>query len=352
MTELYKLSNDALVLVERGKLATEEMIEAWIVQNSHGAASAGSHDPLGLNLLIIGRQVETDFSGRIDLLGIDEEGNLVILELKRATTPRNIIAQVLDYASWVVTLTTRQVHEIALEYLGRNLEQEFQDRFEAALPETLNQSHTMVIIASAYDAASQRIVRYLSETHNIAINTAFFTVFNDNGQTLLATEWLLDQSEVASRAQQTNLEPWTPEKVLETLRETCSEKEFEIAQKIVDWMRKDGRTLLCGPGIRNGSVYPLLQPNGVPINPVFLSTNRKLRLQLKFLEDKPVFGPLDKRRDLMKQFAIQGTNFGEADLAKNPAIKLSTIAADPDGLSKILSALKWIDEQIADQPSS
>ena len=37
----------------------------------------------------------------------------------------------------------------------------------------------------------------------------------------------------------------------------------------------------------------------------------------------------------MKRFAaIQGANFGEADLAKNPALKLSTIAADPAGFRK------------------
>jgi hypothetical protein len=137
------------------------------------------------------------------------------------------------------------------------------------------------------------------------------------------------------------------------LRETGSEKEFEIAQKIVELMGKDGRTLLIGPGVRNGSVFTLLEPKGVPINPVFLSTNRKLRLQFKFLEDKPVFGPLDKRREMMKRFAaIQGANLGEADLAKKPALKLSTIAGDPDGLSKILAALNWTYEQIADQPSS
>jgi hypothetical protein len=48
------------------------------------------HDPaiLGYPLLIIGRQVATRSGGIIDLLGVDEEGNLHVLELKRARTPR------------------------------------------------------------------------------------------------------------------------------------------------------------------------------------------------------------------------------------------------------------------------
>lgn len=64
------------------------MIEGWIARQP---------DLLGLDLLMIGRQVNTEFGGRIDLLRIDPDGNLVIIELKRDRTPREIIAQVLDY---------------------------------------------------------------------------------------------------------------------------------------------------------------------------------------------------------------------------------------------------------------
>ena len=193
MIRLYKLSENALLAVAPGKLAKEDMIQGWIEKQP---------ELLGLDrLLIIGREVATTYGGSIDLLGIDDEGNLVILELKRDRTPRDIIAQVLDYASWVAKLTTREVHQIATSYLGKNLDVAFHDRFKTTLPETINESHTMVIIASAFDASSERIVRYLSETHEIAINTAFFTVFDDHGQSLLATDWLLDQSEVAKRSE-------------------------------------------------------------------------------------------------------------------------------------------------------
>jgi hypothetical protein len=189
-TKLYRMIDGGLVPVERGRLAAESQVEGWI---------ANKPELLGLDLLIIGRQVVTPHDGRIDLLGIDAEGSLAILELKRDRTPRDVIGQMLDYASWIATLPTKAVHEIARDYLGRSLDLAFQDRFQTTLPETLNENHTMVIIASAFDASSQRIVRYLSERHDIAINTAFFTVFEDNGQILLTTDWLLDQSEVAGR---------------------------------------------------------------------------------------------------------------------------------------------------------
>jgi hypothetical protein len=200
MTRLYKLSNDAPVQVSTGKLANENMIQNWI---------AGRPDLLGLDLSIIGREVVAPDRGRIDLLGIDEEGNLSNLELKRDRTPREVIAQALDYASWVAKLSTREVHEIAVKYLKRDLEGAFRERFKIQLPETLNESHTMVIIASKFDPSSQRIVRYLSESYDIAINTAFFTVFEDDGKTLLATDWLLDQAEVVERSEAKAKGPWS-----------------------------------------------------------------------------------------------------------------------------------------------
>ena len=119
MTRLYKLSDNAPVQVASSKLANENMIQNWIAERP---------ELLGLDLLIIGREVVAPDRGRIDLLGIDEEGNLSILELKRDRTPRDVIAQALDYASWIVTLSTRAVHEIAVKHLKRDLEAAFRER--------------------------------------------------------------------------------------------------------------------------------------------------------------------------------------------------------------------------------
>lgn len=199
MTRLYKLLNGALVPVPQGKLAAEDMIEGWVAEQP---------SLLGLDILVIGRQVITDFGGRIDLLGIDADGNLSIIELKRDRTPREIVAQVLDYASWIQSLTTPQIYERAQKHLSRDLASAFSERFGTSPPDRLNQSHSMVIVASTLDPSSQRIVRYLSETHGLAINTAFFSVFEETGLTFLTTDWLLDQQEVAVRSEAKVEAPW------------------------------------------------------------------------------------------------------------------------------------------------
>src|SRR5215213_3319317 len=56
---------------------------------------------VGEPLLLVGRQVPTAYGGFIDLLAVDAEGYLCVLELKRDRTPREVVAQLLDYASWL-----------------------------------------------------------------------------------------------------------------------------------------------------------------------------------------------------------------------------------------------------------
>ncbi len=200
MTTLYHAKNGQLVPVVRTRLANEDQLQGWIAANPR---------LIGLDILVIGREVSTEFGARVDVLGMDRDGNTVVIECKRDRTPRDIIAQILDYASWIAHLSTRQIHEIASAKLGKPLEVAFRERFGTELPETLNESHSLVIVAGEFDASSRRIVEYLAEIHDMAINTAFFSVFEHNGETLLTTDWLLDQEEVAQRAESKVKAPWS-----------------------------------------------------------------------------------------------------------------------------------------------
>ena len=64
------------------------------------------------NLLLIGRQVTTGYGKKIDLLAINFDGDLVVIEIKRDKTPREIVAQTLDYASWILKLAYDEITEI------------------------------------------------------------------------------------------------------------------------------------------------------------------------------------------------------------------------------------------------
>lgn len=159
-------------------------------------------DILGLDLMVIGRQVTTAFGKRIDLLAINEEGNLYVVEVKRDRTPREVVAQLLDYGSWVKKLTYQEIvniYEAHKTIIGFNkkFEEEFYDRFGQNPPESLNESHQLIIVASQLDSSSERIVSYLSEDYNVPINAVFFSYFKDGAAEYLTRTWLMNPNEVA-----------------------------------------------------------------------------------------------------------------------------------------------------------
>lgn len=203
MTQLWSIAGDVLKPLAARSLDNEARLQNWIERDIA---------MLDSSLMVIGREVSTSHGGRIDLLAVNVEGSLSIIELKRDRTPRDIVAQVLDYASWVARIDTPAVHAIADAYWrSRNTTfvAEFERRFDQAVPEPLNASHSMVIVASALDAASQRIVEYLSQTHGVGINTAFFTVFADGESQFLSANWLMDQSDVVERTERRVRAPWS-----------------------------------------------------------------------------------------------------------------------------------------------
>ncbi len=192
----------------QGRLASEQLLEQMIVR-----------DPsiLSSEWLLIGQQESTGHGGRIDLLAIAPDGSLVLIELKRDRTPREIAAQALDYASWVENLGPEKIAQIYQRFSGgRNLDEAFHERFGSELEEdSLNQSHQIIIVAAELDAATERIIGYLN-ARDIAINVVFFQVFEYGGDQLLSRAWLIDPGETqanvvtTARGKHAN-EPWNGE---------------------------------------------------------------------------------------------------------------------------------------------
>jgi len=204
---IWKVGDTPAPLVT-ANLGSEQLLESMIVKDPRILSS---------QWMLIGRQEATGFGGRIDLLAIAPDGSLVLIELKRDRTPREVIAQALDYASWVEQLTPDKIAQIYQRFSnGGNLDEAFKTRFKAELDEeTLNQSHQIILVASELDAATERIIGYLN-ARDIAINAVFFQVFQHGSEQLLSRAWLIDPGETQANVASTtkakgDKEPWNGE---------------------------------------------------------------------------------------------------------------------------------------------
>ena len=262
--------NDNLQEIKRSQLNLEERIEKWIEED----VSIISED-----LLVIGRQIETDFGGVIDLLCLNRMGDMVIIELKRDKTPREITAQILDYASWVKELSNERITEIANQYLKDRgpLEEAFKRKFGEELPDILNEHHKMLIVASEIDSSSERIINYLSDTYGVNINAITFHYFIDeNGNEFLARIFLIEPKEVDYRTQTKTSSKRKPPLSYDELRESAERagviKLYEhILDKLSDCFdgKQTTRSSIAFYGILEGSrkcIFSLLPGESDPVN--------------------------------------------------------------------------------------
>ncbi|MCY4447671.1 MAG: endonuclease NucS [Chloroflexi bacterium] len=150
-------------------------------------------------LLVIGQEVPTPVGSRIDILAVDAGGNLVVIELKRDRTPRDVVAQALDYGSMVRQMTSEEIAELFIDYQRdflsetdpQGIDDALRDKFNS-VPAELNSSHRLVIVAGELDPPTERIVRYLREDYGVDINVVFFRAFEDEGRHYMTRAWLAE----------------------------------------------------------------------------------------------------------------------------------------------------------------
>lgn len=183
---IWRMTTDGPVPVGFSALGSEQRLEDMIVS-----------DPslLGENLLTVGRQVFTDHGGYIDVLAVDSEGHLHVLELKRDRTPRDVVAQTLDYATWVQDLTLDDVSSIYAAKFDDEFATAFAEHFGVPIPEAFNIDQQLTIVASALDSASDRIITFLAEKFGVPLNAVFFRHFTDGDTDYLARTWLIERDE-------------------------------------------------------------------------------------------------------------------------------------------------------------
>lgn len=163
----------------------EAILEDWLESNPDGIVEDG-------RIVIIGRQVMTNFGGYIDLLGLDRQGDVVVVELKRDKTPREAIAQSLEYTSFTERLDTAQLEAILSSYLNDeslSLAEYHREYFGLASDEAIafNKDQRIVIVGQHVTSEIRQTASFL-RNKGIRVTCVEFTFFQSNGGTSLLTQ--------------------------------------------------------------------------------------------------------------------------------------------------------------------
>ena len=122
------------------------------------------------DIMIVGRQVQAGNMGIIDLLGIDKDGNAVVIEVKKGTASRDVVSQILHYAAWARDIEYNDLNK-AYGDLNKaygesgghpHLYAAMEDRFGGA-PPSFNPSQRLYIVGEEIDQRTADICTYLSQ---------------------------------------------------------------------------------------------------------------------------------------------------------------------------------------------
>ncbi len=163
MTEELRLwsvreSGKAEPLSPLQQMPTELAFEDLLVQNP---------GMLGSDLKLVGRQTPTE-TGWLDLLAIDQDGRLVVYELKRTTLTREAVTQVVDYASSLDAMSPRDLAVHIAERSGKDGIEKI-DQFEQWYAENFGRDDLsrllpprLVLVGIGVDPAAKRMARFIS----------------------------------------------------------------------------------------------------------------------------------------------------------------------------------------------
>ena len=196
----------------------EAILENWLERNPHSIIEDG-------NLLIIGRQVTTNIGSFIDLLALDKQGDVVVVELKRDRTPRDTLAQTLEYASFAEHLDYEQLEDIFGTYINDesvNLAQYHRDYFELMTDEAavFNKDQRIVIVGQRITPEIRQTSTFL-RNKGLRVTCVEFTFFETEERLRLLSSDIVVGKEPAQPAHisSSSLPQITEKQFLESLDE-------------------------------------------------------------------------------------------------------------------------------------
>ena len=155
---IWKIDRESSVATKldpADRMETEKMLEDVVVANPNVLMGG---------LKLVGRQVPAG-TGQLDLLGIDEEGRLVVFELKREKLTREAVAQILDYCTYLETLSDSELGILIAEGSGKHGIKkitDFDEWYASQAGDALRPVR-MVLVGLGMDLSAHRIVAYLAE---------------------------------------------------------------------------------------------------------------------------------------------------------------------------------------------
>lgn len=239
---LWKITNTGPQKVNQTKFKKEKILEKelenWIV-----------NDPSILNesLLLIGRQIIIpDVKDRLDLLALDQQGNAVIIELKRGSVKDPVDIQALRYASYISKWKFEDFEHTAKNFLGEteNHDFNFNSIFESFCDEVgvmeapdINEEQRIIIVGSDVRDRLGSVALWLRD-HSVDIKIIEVNSYKDGDSVFIEPNVIVpvpvSKFESVGKSSSSSASPWIKNGKSWHLEKRCSSTSKDMLLKLIE----------------------------------------------------------------------------------------------------------------------
>ena len=173
------------------------------------------------------------------MLGIDSSGKTVIVELKRGRTPRETIAQLLEYASFVESLDYEQLNMIFREYSDEDTELDdyckeyFSDSEEDNV--SWNKASVLIVVGQLISREVKQVAFFLRRK-GLDVRCAEFKYFQSDTSRIITCDYVVGSEDMAKNRVRTSASPKVDKRLFLDAIDEYGKPIFETVFSYVDRM--------------------------------------------------------------------------------------------------------------------
>jgi hypothetical protein len=302
-----------------------------------------------------------DSKRRIDLLGLDKDGNLVVIELKRSEDGGHMELQAIRYAAMVSTMTFDQVVRVHSRFLAAqgkddNAEETILSFLEWEEPDEdkFAQDVRIVLVSAEFSKEITTAVLWLN-TRQLDVRCVRIKPYNHDGKLLADIQQVIplpetQEFQVKVREKEQRIRSKRKSKkdisvILSEIDQNCSKEVAFIARSIYDWLLPQISTM----DTTSNSYAPVIEAGGLKHFLFKVTTDGEVEIRFELLSwDKPPFCDEELRLDLLRRFnRVPGLDIGEDKVSGKPKFSLELLK-DDKALAIFKETVLWAYETIRD----
>ncbi len=223
------------------KAYREETLENWLEKNPESVLE-------DRELLIIGRQVDTDLGKSIDLLGLDRAGNVVVVELKRNQTPRETVAQALEYAAYVERIGADQLESILHAHEDNEslrLAEYHREHFDLDESDAVsfNKDQSIVIVGQYITPEIRQTAQFLN-SKGVCVTCVEFSFFQAvGGDSLMSQETVIRGESWRNAQDHSGSSPFVDQ---DTFLSSLDNNGRKVFARVIEWSKEESKRINWG----------------------------------------------------------------------------------------------------------